>query len=69
MRKLYESFHIFHFQKRIVSAESKRGNTVHLDRGWNVEIGVEYRMIFVVVFFNVAVNHILGQLQGLEKVG
>ena len=41
----------------------------HLDRVWNVEIGVEYRMIFVVVFFNVVVKHILGQLQGLEKVG
>ena len=28
MRKLYENFHIFHFQKRIVSAETIRGNTV-----------------------------------------
>ena len=36
-----------------------------LDRALNVE----YRMIFVVVFFNVAVKHILGHLQGLEKVG
>ena len=28
MQKLYENFHIFHFQKRIVSAETIRGNTV-----------------------------------------
>ena len=28
MRKLYENFHILHFQKRIVSAETIRGNTV-----------------------------------------
>jgi hypothetical protein len=28
MRKLYENFHIFYFQKRIVSAETIRGNTV-----------------------------------------
>ena len=28
MRKLYENFHIFHFQKRIVSAKTIRGNTV-----------------------------------------
>ena len=28
MRKLYENFHIFHFQKRIVSAETIRGNMV-----------------------------------------
>ena len=35
----------------------------------NVEIGVEYRKIFVVVFFNVAVKSNLGHLQGLEKVG
>ena len=28
MWKLYENFHIFHFQKRIVSAETIRGNTV-----------------------------------------
>ena len=28
MPKLYENFHIFHFQKRIVSAETIRGNTV-----------------------------------------
>jgi hypothetical protein len=28
MRKLYENFHIFHFQKRIVSAETVRGNTI-----------------------------------------
>ena len=37
--------------------------------GLNVEIGVEYRNIFVVVFFNVAVKSNLGHLQGLEKVG
>ena len=28
MWKLYENFHIFQFQKRIVSAETIRGNTV-----------------------------------------
>ena len=28
MRKLYENFHIFHFQKRKVSAETIRGNKV-----------------------------------------
>ena len=28
MRKLYENFHIFYLQKRIVSAEAIRGNTV-----------------------------------------
>ena len=28
VRKLYENFHTFHFQKRIVSAETIRGNTV-----------------------------------------
>ena len=30
MRKLYENFHIFNFQKRIVSAETIRGNTVNI---------------------------------------
>jgi hypothetical protein len=30
MRKLYENFHFFHFQKRIVSAETIRGNSVVL---------------------------------------
>ena len=30
MRKLYENFHIFHFQKRIVSAETIRGNMVFI---------------------------------------
>ena len=28
MQKQYETFHIFHFQERIVSAETIRGNTV-----------------------------------------
>ena len=28
-RKLYEKFHFFYFQKRIVSAETIRGNTVN----------------------------------------
>ena len=37
--------------------------------GLNVEIGVEYQKIFVVVFFYVAVKCNLGHLQGLEKVG
>ena len=30
MQKIYENFHIFHFQKRIVSAETIRGNTVNV---------------------------------------
>ena len=42
----------------------------HLDRPLNVEIGVEYQMIFVVkIFFNDAVKCILGHLQDLGKVG
>ena len=32
MQKLYEIFHIFHFQKQIVSAETIRGNTISSDR-------------------------------------
>ena len=33
MRKPYENFHIFHFQKRIVSTETICGNTVgNIDR-------------------------------------
>ena len=35
----------------------------------NVEIGVEYRNIFAVVFSNVSVKCTLGHLQYLEKVG
>ena len=41
----------------------------HLERPLNVEIGVKYEMIFVVVFLNVVVKCILGHLQDLEKVG
>ena len=41
----------------------------HLDRVSNVELGVEYRTFFVVVFLYVAVKCILGHLQGLDKVG
>ena len=41
----------------------------NLDRALNVEIGVEYRNIFVVVFFNVGVKYILGHFQDLKKVG
>ena len=41
----------------------------HLDRALNLEICVDYRMILVVVFFNVAVKSILGHLQDLDKVG
>ena len=41
MRKLYENFRIFHFQKRIVSAETIRGNTVsainiYIERNQNI---------------------------------
>jgi hypothetical protein len=40
MRKLYENFHIFHFQKRIVSVETIHGNTVcyNLVKGENLII-------------------------------
>jgi hypothetical protein len=30
MRQLYENFHIFYFQKRKVSSETKRRNTVDM---------------------------------------
>ena len=36
MRKLYENFHIFHFQKRIVSAETIRGITVCVIKGVSI---------------------------------
>ena len=32
MRKLYENIHIFHFQKRIFSAETVRGNTTYVNK-------------------------------------
>ena len=34
MWKLYENFHIFHFQKRIVSTETIHGNTVNSFQLW-----------------------------------
>jgi hypothetical protein len=40
----------------------------HLHRPSNVEIGVEYQIVFV-VFSYVVVKYILGYLQDLEKVG
>ena len=43
-------------------------DSCHLDRPLNVEIGVEYRIIFVVVFLSVVMKCILGHLQNLEKV-
>ena len=39
----------------------------HFDRALNVEIHVECRKIFVVVFFNVSMKCILGYLQDIEK--
>ena len=36
--------------------------TCHLNRPWNVEIGVEYQNIFVVVFFNLIVKCIWMQM-------
>ena len=39
----------------------------YLYRTLNVEISVEYRKIFVVVFFNVAAKCILGHLQDFRK--
>ena len=44
MWKLYENFYIFYFQKRIVSAETIRGNTVYLV---NIKSKVEISSIFV----------------------
>ena len=41
----------------------------HLDSSLNVEIGVEYQIIFVVVFLMNAVKCSLGHFQDLEKVG
>ena len=41
----------------------------HLERSLNVEIAVEYQMIFVACFLTVPVKFNLGQLQELEKVG
>ena len=41
----------------------------HLDRALNVEIGVEYGKIFVVVFSSCCCEIILGHLQGIQKVG
>ena len=46
-----------------------RCESCHLDRALNVEIGVEYRKIFIVLFFNVVVKCILGPFQDIEKVG
>ena len=40
----------------------------HLGRQLNVKIGVEYRIIFVVLFFNVPVKFILRHFQDFEKV-
>ena len=40
----------------------------HLERSMNVEIGNEYRMIFVVVFLTVPAKFILEHLDDLEKV-
>ena len=41
----------------------------HSDRSLNVEIAVEYQMIFVVCFLTVPVKFILGYLQDFEKGG
>ena len=38
----------------------------HLDRSLNVEIAVEYQMIFVVCFLTVPVKFSLGHFQDLE---
>ena len=40
----------------------------HLDRALNVEIGVEYRMIFLDLIFNFPVKFIFEHIQDLEKV-
>ena len=40
-----------------------------MDRALNVEIGVEYRKIFIVVFFYAVVKCILCHFQDKEKVG
>ena len=46
-----------------------RCESCHLDRALNVEIGVEYRKIFMFFFYIVVVNCILGPFQDIEKVG
>ena len=46
MRKLYENFHIFYFQKRIVSAETIRGNKVNIDYGPFRQISVDSTLDF-----------------------
>ena len=43
MWKLYENFHIFHFQKRIVSLETIYGNTV----GGCVNLGATFGMTII----------------------
>ena len=40
-----------------------------MDRALNVEIGVEYQKILIVVFFNVPVKCIWRFFQDIEKVG
>ena len=52
---------------KIVIISILRGSC-HLDRLLNVEVGVEYQMIFFVLIFNVSVQFILGHLYDLEKV-
>ena len=48
MQKLYENFHIFYFQKRIVSVETIRGNTVYKEMWYKyltLNPEVEVRML------------------------
>ena len=43
MQKLYENFHISHFQKKIVSMETNKRNTVNkyiLSVGMNVKVAI-----------------------------
>ena len=59
MQKLYENFHIFHLQKRIVSAEYIRGNAVY-----------KIRMIFAYkkTGLEKIFKKIFGGLQRLQKL-
>ena len=41
MRKLYENFHFFHFQKQIVSLETIRVNTVVQKPCWGIFLDLE----------------------------
>jgi hypothetical protein len=68
MRKLYENFHILHFQKRIVSAETIRGNTVCVDTcDFTVHMSFCRRLISIYPYFlldyNVVKHNLLFEIE------